>query len=299
MLVMATRNDVGVQFDYLIPSIGKTYSTFHIIDSIIIFIDCLSNVHIAGEKLFQIQEDVSQLINWKEYGLKISIQKGTVSETADVAILALVGGQFVFPKNTQLVSAVYSISVSKPLLKPLRLEMQHCVHIQSSAHTKYLKFAVASVDQSNLPYEFIPVDGGKFVPGEWYGSIERKKLSPICILYECDYEVDEDSQHEQQNGTSDEETDQDGGTSSEEDNSQGRSTDQQQEGSTNQQQEGSTNQQQEVSTDQQQERLTDQQQEGSTDQQQEVSTDQQQEGSTDQQADEQASNILPKMVKST
>ena len=35
MLVMATRNDVGVQFDYLIPSIGKTYSIFHIIDSII------------------------------------------------------------------------------------------------------------------------------------------------------------------------------------------------------------------------------------------------------------------------
>ena len=188
--------------------------------------------------MFQIQEDVSQLINWKEYGLKIIIQKGTVSETTDVALLALVGGQFVFPKNTQLISAVYCISVSKPLLKPLRLEMQHCVHIQSSAHTKYLKFAVASVDQSNLPYEFIPVDGGKFVPGEWYGSIEHKKFSPIFILYECD-EGDEDSQHEQQNGTSDEETDQDGDTSSEDVNSQERSTNQQQEGSTDEQ-EGST-----------------------------------------------------------
>ena len=222
------------------------------------------------------------MIDWKEYGLKISIQKGTVSETTDVALLALVGGQFVFPKNTQLVSAVYHISVSKLLLKPLKLEMQHCVHIQSSAHTKYLKFAVASVDQSNLPYEFVPVDGGKFVPGEWYGSIERKKFSPICILCECDYEEDEDSQHEQQNGTSDEETDQHGGTSSDEDNSQEISTDQQQEGSTDQKEES-----------------TDQQQEGSTDQQQEL-TDQQQEGSTNQQADirtEQASNILPEMVK--
>ena len=229
--------------------------------------------------MFQIQEDVSELINWKEYGLKISIQKGTVPETTDVALLALVGGQFVFPKNTQLISAVYSIFVSKPLLKPLRLEMQHCVHIQSSAHTKYLKFAVASVDQSNLPYEFIPVDGGKFVPGEWYGSIERKKFSPICILYECD-EGDEDSQHEQQNGTSDEETDQDGDTS-EENNSQERSTNQQQEGSTDQQQEG----------------LTDQQQEGSIDQQQEGSTDQQQEELIDGQTSNDNEDMPPEMVK--
>ena len=175
------------------------------------------------------------MIDWKEYGLKISIEKGTVSETTDVALLALVGGQFVFPKNTQLVSAVYHISVSKPLLKPLRLEMQHCVDIRSSAHTKYLKFAVASVDQSNLPYEFVPVDGGKFVSEEWYGTIERKKFSPVCILYECNYEDDEDEdQHTddedaQQNGTSDEDTEQHGGTSSEEDNSQAGSTSQQQE----------------------------------------------------------------------
>ena len=238
--------------------------------------------------MFQIQEDVSQLINWKEeYGLKISIQKGTVSETADVALLALVGGQFVFPKNTQLVSAVYSISVSKPLLKPLRLEMQHCVHIQSSAHTKYLKFAVASVEQSNLPYEFIPVDGGKFVPEEWYGSIERKKFSPICILCECDYEVNEDSQHEQQNGTSDEETDQDGDTSSEEDNSQEGSTDEQQEGSTDE------------STDRQQERSTDEQ-EGPTDRQQEGPigpTDQQQEELIDRQTSNDNEDMPLEMVK--
>ena len=143
-----------------------------------------------------------------------------------------------FPKNTQLVSAVYSISVSKPLLKPLRLEMQHCVDIRSSAHTKYLKFAVASVDQSNLPYEFVPVDGGKFVSEEWYGTIERKMFSPVCVLY---YEDDEDEdQHTddddaQQNGTSDEDTEQHGGTPPEGDNSQAGSANHQQEKSTNQQ----------------------------------------------------------------
>ena len=144
--------------------------------------------HIAGKELFHIQRDTPQLLNWEKYGLKINVRKETIPENAELTALALVGGQFVFPKNTQLVSAVYGISISKPLLKPLRLEMQHCVHIQSSAHTKYLKFAVASVDQSNLPYEFVPVDGGKFVPEEWYGSIKHKKFFLICILYEYNYE---------------------------------------------------------------------------------------------------------------
>ena len=151
------------------------------------------NVHIAGEKQFHIQKDTPQLLNWEKYGLKISIQKETIPENAKLTASALVRGQFVFPKNTQLVSAVYSISVSKPLLKPLRLEMQHCVYIQSSAHTKYLKFAVASVDidhgHSNPSYEFVPVDGGKFTPKKWYGSIEHKKFFLICILYEFNYEA--------------------------------------------------------------------------------------------------------------
>ena len=167
--------------------------------------------HIAGKELFHIQRDAPQLLNWEKYGLKINVRKETIPENAELTALALVGGQFVFPKNTQLVSAVYGISVSKPLLKPLRLEMQHCVHIQSSAHTKYLKFAVSSVDQSNLPYEFVPVDGGKFVPEEWYGSIKHKKFFLICILYEYDYEEyyktakkerDDNTQHGEQNGTS-------------------------------------------------------------------------------------------------
>ena len=151
------------------------------------------NVHIAGEKQFHIQKDTPQLLNWEKYGLKINVQEEAVPKNAKLTASALVGGVFVFPKNTQLVSAVYSISVSKPLLKPLRLEMQHCVYIQSPDDTKYLKFAVASVDidhgHSNPSYEFVPVDGGKFTHKKWYGSIEHKKFFLICILYEFNYEA--------------------------------------------------------------------------------------------------------------
>ena len=58
---------------------------------------------------------IFQLLKWKEYGLRIGVLKGTLTstETAEVAVVALVGGQF---ENTELVSAVYAIFVSQPLL---------------------------------------------------------------------------------------------------------------------------------------------------------------------------------------
>ena len=69
----------------------------------------LNGIHIAGKKLFVVQGNSAQSINWEEYGLRIGIMEGSLpaSETAEIAVIALVGGQFEFPKKTQLVSAVY------------------------------------------------------------------------------------------------------------------------------------------------------------------------------------------------
>ncbi|XP_019863275.1 PREDICTED: uncharacterized protein LOC109592195 [Amphimedon queenslandica] len=82
-------------------------------------LECLSDVNIASKKLFLIQGDRPQLLNWERYGLRIGVSGGSLSstETGEVAVVALVGGQFVFPKNTVLVSAVYAVSISRPLLK--------------------------------------------------------------------------------------------------------------------------------------------------------------------------------------
>ena len=97
-------------------------------------------------------------------------------------MVALVGGQFVFPKKTVLVSAVYAVSVSRPLLKALRLEMQHCVDLSRGVKTKYLKFAIAPVSTASLPYHFSIVDGGEFSEGKWYGSINREKFCLVSIV---------------------------------------------------------------------------------------------------------------------
>ena len=92
---------------------------------------------------------------------------------------ALVGGQFTFPEETELISAVYSISITKPLLKPVKLEIQHCAHLVTKDHTGYLSFVTASSKQPVLPYQFQALKGGQFYPGNQYGSIS---LSHFCFF---------------------------------------------------------------------------------------------------------------------
>ena len=147
-------------------------------------LDCISDVHIAGKKLFLIQGDDPQLLNWEEYGLRIGVLKETLTstETAEVAVVALVGGQFVFPKNTNVVSAIYAVAVSKPLLQPLRLDLQHCVNLVRPSQTRHLKFAIAPVNIPSLPYEFSPVEGGEFTVNSYYGSIYRSKFCLVGIV---------------------------------------------------------------------------------------------------------------------
>ena len=180
-------NTIGLQFNYLIPSMGKSIIVC-VSDCVIQLtdnLDCLSDVQVAEKKLFLVQGRKPQLMNWEQFGLRIGIEEDSLlsSETVEVATAALVGGEFKFPKNTVLVSAVYAVSISEPLLKPLRLEMQHCVDLRGRPGlSQYLKFAMAPVSTPSLPYQFSLVEGGEFTSNSWYGAINRKDFCLVCIL---------------------------------------------------------------------------------------------------------------------
>ena len=171
------KKDVSVQFDYLTGKYYNTFSSF-IFDNIT---DTLRGVHIGNNNLFLIQGDSPQSFNWEEYGLRISVPQGTLSvkETCEMSVRALIGGEFAFPKGTELVSVIYTVSIAKPLLKPVKLEIQHCAHLINDDYTKYLSFVIASSKQSVLPYQFQLLKGGVFYPGNQYGSIS---LSHFCFL---------------------------------------------------------------------------------------------------------------------
>ena len=151
-------------------------------------LDHLGNdIEVAGQRSFVIEGDKPQILSWKKFGLKISVEKNSLSawETSEVTVAALIGGEFKFPKNTVLVSAVYAVTVSKakPLLEPLRLEIQHCVDLTGQPGlSKYLKFAIAPVSTHSLPYQFSLVEGGEFSSDSGYGSINRKEFSLVSIV---------------------------------------------------------------------------------------------------------------------
>ena len=106
-----------------------------------------------------------------------------MSKDTEVAVTALAGGNFKVPKGTVLVSAVYAISVSKALLKPLVIELQHCVDLRNTSQTGCLKFVRAPLKSPNA-YQFSIVEGGSFSVGNRYGSMECDEFSAFGIVAE-------------------------------------------------------------------------------------------------------------------
>ena len=145
-------------------------------------IDTLYGVHVAAKKLFLIQGNSPQSFNWDEYGLRINVPKGTVpsTETCEIAVTALIGGQFTFPKGSELVSVVYAVSIASEIQQPLTLEIQHCVSLKTSEQSAYMRFAKTSSKQLPLPYQFHLLEGGVFSPDTRYGTISLTKFSFIC-----------------------------------------------------------------------------------------------------------------------
>ena len=71
--------------------------------------------------------------------------------------------------------------MSKPFLKQVKLEIQHCADLVTQDHTSYLSFATASVN-TGLPYQFKLEDGGQFHTGDQYGSIYLSQFSSWAII---------------------------------------------------------------------------------------------------------------------
>lgn len=103
-----------------------------------------------------------------------------LSSEITVHATALVGGKlFVLPENTILVSVIYAVSTSVPLL--MRLELQHCVDLKNHPSMScYLRFATASINDGS-PYKLSLKEGNFMSSG--YGSFDcNTNCCFICIL---------------------------------------------------------------------------------------------------------------------
>ena len=131
--------------------------------------------------MFRIVGDGPQTLYWDEYGLNVHFPQGTISpsDTCEIVLKALVGGEFKFPEGAELVSAVYVFSFSKKLLQPVKLEIQHCVSLESKEQFKYISFVEAPSSLTVPPYEFQQIEGGEFSIENCYGWIT---CTPHCLV---------------------------------------------------------------------------------------------------------------------
>ena len=140
--------------------------------------DFLRGVDVLEETVLEVVGDKPQKLEWPGYGFFIEVPEGALPPgvTASVAVKVILGGQFQFPENRQLISALYWIFSSKIFLKEVAVNIQHCAVIKNEEQCRTLKFIIAKCSQEVLPYRFREREG-VFNSHTQYGTIKCKKFS--------------------------------------------------------------------------------------------------------------------------
>ena len=93
-----------------------------------------------------------------------------------VGIKVITGGQFRFPDDTQLISAMYWISSSENYLKEeLTVTISHFAVIRSEEQCSKLRFIIADCAQRELPYTFREREGS-FNPQHGIIKLEQSSI---------------------------------------------------------------------------------------------------------------------------
>lgn len=136
----------------------------------------------ADEKLFLVIGEGPQFLEWDEYGFRMQVPEDATSGHCDIAVNVIIAGKFQFPEETELVSAVYAVSASRKLNKPVTVEIQHCVSIRHDQQGHFLGFVTAKCNQPNLPYTFELLEGGMFCSNSYYGNIACHGFSIFGVI---------------------------------------------------------------------------------------------------------------------
>ena len=130
--------------------------------------------------MFEVVGDKPQKVEWAGYGFYIEVPEGALPPevTASVTVKVVAGDQFQFPKNRQLISAIYWVSSSQLFLKEVAVNIQHCAVIKNKEQCSMFRFIIAKCSQEVLPYRFREREG-VFNPHTQYGTIKLKQFSLI------------------------------------------------------------------------------------------------------------------------
>ena len=153
--------------------------------------DFLSRVDVHGETVLEVVGDKPQKQEWPGYGFYIEVPEGALPPgvTASVRVKAILGGQFKFPDNSQLISALYWVSSSEVFLKEVAVNIQHCAVIKTKEQCSSFRFIIAKSSQTAVPYTFKEREGD-FNPHTQYGTIKLKRFCAIGASVPTDNTTD-------------------------------------------------------------------------------------------------------------
>ena len=128
---------------------------------------------------------VTQTIYLEKFGIKIYLPPNAFSEPVfDITVGAALSGRFISPESMTLVSAVYYIRMSSELLRPVTVEIEHCVILSDEDKTSGLKFGKADMNSywASPPYTFKTLSEGIFPVGKSWGTIQMSSFSLLGIF---------------------------------------------------------------------------------------------------------------------
>ena len=146
----------------------------------------LRGVEVCGEMTVVVYSSHGQQIIWPGYGLRLNIPKGCLPagmEKCTINIKASLAGQYEFPENSHLVSAIFWLRCEDvhKFTKPITVEIQHCA---KSENVTNLSFVRAVCSQKQLPYTFKQLPWGNFTSHSSYGVIELNSFSGVGVIQE-------------------------------------------------------------------------------------------------------------------
>ena len=144
----------------------------------------MHGVEVCAEIAVVVYSSRDQQITWPGYGLRLHILEGSLPagmEQCTINIKASLAGQYEFPENSHLVSAIFWFRCETvfKFTRPITIEIQHCAGVIS--HN--LEFVRAICSQKQLPYTFKPLTGqGNFTSHSSYGAIELNSFSGVGVV---------------------------------------------------------------------------------------------------------------------
>ena len=147
-------------------------------------------ISVYKETVFEFMGDKPQKLEWAGYGIYIEVPEGALPPgvTASVTIKVIADGQFQFPENRQLISALYWVSSSEEFLKELSVNIEHCAVIKNEDQCSTFKFIIVKSSDEVLPYRFREREG-VFNPHTQYGAFNLKQLSLVGVTAPADTET--------------------------------------------------------------------------------------------------------------